>query len=182
MTNKNTSHTFPTENKKAVDMTGKSPGSRKGLENIQIRQPDGTTKPPAPGKNKQNNTHNLKHGAYSEAITAPLVEAKKKELQAIIEEAKVPFILSIDTFLITGLARSLVRLERFDAYLEEHGDVISKTKMNPVIKVYFTALETARRHCESLGLSPSTRARLGVDMAKHRDLVEKMAERTPDDR
>lgn len=140
----------------------------KSLANIQ----------PPPSPATSGNARSLKHGAFSENYLSPLVEKKEKEIVTLLGE--VSYITTIDSIVVRNLARCLSRLERFDCYLDEVNEVIgsgSKQKLNPVISAYFTALETARRHCEALGLSPSSRAKLGVDLVRYSDIAERLAER-----
>ena len=143
-------------------------------------QLDNVQPPPAPAE--EGNTRTLKHGAYSERYLSPLVQQKEQELMTLLEG--VVYIGNVDRLIVRNLARCLARLERFDSYLDQLGDVVSdgkKTKLNPVIAAYFTAIESARRHCEALGLTPGARARLGVDLAKYKDIAERMAERAKND-
>lgn len=137
---------------------------------------------PAPNPCQENHTRSVKHGAFSERYLSPLVEQKEEELMSLLEEAT--YITSVDKVVVRNLARALARLERFDWYLDQAGDIVTdkgKTKLNPVISAYFTALETCRRHCEALGLTPGARAKLGVDIAKYQDIAERLAERARDD-
>jgi len=137
---------------------------------------------PPPNPAGEGNTRTLKHGAWSERYLSPLVEEKETELLSLLEEAS--YIANVDRIIVRNLARTLARLERFDWYLDQEGDVVitgNKTKLNPVISAYFTALESCRRHCEALGLTPGARAKLGVDLMRYKDVAERMAERTQDD-
>jgi phage terminase small subunit len=50
-----------------------------------------------------------------------------------------------------------------------------KGKPRPVMNVLTTLQNSAARLCDQLGLSPTSRARLGVDLAKGADLAAELA-------
>lgn len=131
---------------------------------------------PAPKPAEEGNLRAVKHAGYSEIVLAPLVEEMKKEILQLMAGEGLSHIKPVDQIIVANLARCLARLQRFDAYLEERGDIMEKDRINPVLKVYFTALESARRYCEALGLTPISRARLGIDLSKSWDFARAMQE------
>lgn len=134
----------------------------------------GIQPPPKPAE--EGNLRAVKHAGYSEIVLAPLVEEMKKEILQLMAGEGLAHIKPVDQIAVGNLARCLARLAKFDAYLEEKGEVMEKDKINPVLKCYFTALESARRHCEALGLTPVSRARLGISLGQQWDFAKAMQE------
>lgn len=105
----------------------------------------------------------LKHGAWSLALTSERSGELADYLASI-----VPADSTADEPAIVLLAQVLARIERANAWLEVHGDLDAKGNPRPVHRVLATWEAQARRLCADLGLTPTSRARLGLDVARAR--------------
>lgn len=138
-----------------------SPPSRVGLEHIQ----------PPPRPAERGNARAVTHGASAELQLAPRVE----ELRAMIAEL-VPVGTLADEPAITLLSWQLARIERANAYLDEHGLMDRRGVPRPVLKVLSTWENSAARLCDALGLSPTSRAKLKLDEARALHLTRQWTE------
>jgi hypothetical protein len=122
-------------------------------------------KPVEPG-----NTRALTHGVTATLHLAPRTEAIAADLTA-----RVPAYSESDQPTVWLLAGVLAQIESGRDYLAEHGMLDGKGKPRPVMNVLTTLQNSAARLCDQLGLSPTSRARLGVDLAKGADLAAELA-------
>jgi hypothetical protein len=125
-----------------------------GLENIQR---DGK---PVAGAEPENDRA-VKHGAKATLKLAPRVEEIRRDLADL-----VPVATEADLPAVTLLAWQLARIEAANSYLDEVGITDGKGKPRPVLNVLSTWENSAARLCDQLGLTPTSRARLGVDLAR----------------
>lgn len=109
------------------------------------------------------NERGLKHGAYGQAIT-PRAEELREELLEL-----VPVVSDADQPTVTLLARVLARLEKADAWVDEHGLFDRAGRTRPILKVIGGWESTAARLCDQLGLSPRARSALGLNLARTAD-------------
>lgn len=104
----------------------------------------------------------LTHGATADLSLAP----RASELADYLREI-VPSRAESDEPTIRLLALILARIETGNEWIAEHGIVTGKAgKVQPVLKVLSTWENSAARLCDQLGLTPTARARLGVDRRK----------------
>lgn len=134
---------------------------------------------PTPTKVKNKGGRPPKSGAYSGAQLVPLMSAKQKEITAILRGNQVAIGPS-DSVAVGLLARALAHIEIIDRYLAVNGffecDVeTGKTVPAPVLKLYYVAVNSAARQCDTLGLTPKSRLALGMGMIQAEDLAGKMA-------
>lgn len=113
-----------------------------------------------------------KHGAYSDTALIPLQDTKLRLIDDILRGER-PATAPVDRIAMELLARNLAKIDMIDLYLEEHGFFvnIAEGKPQPILKIYWLALNSASRLCEQLGMTPSARARLGLKVAQTVDLA-----------
>ena len=102
------------------------------------------------------------HGAYGQSI-APRAEELRAELLEL-----VPVVSEADQPAVTLLARVLARLERADEWVEEHGFFDRAGRVRPILKVVGGWETTAARLCDQLGMTPTARAKLGLNLTRAR--------------
>lgn len=177
----------------AESCAGKGSGSGskidKGIENVQIPQPDGTTKPPAPGKDHKGKKFALRHGGFSYLRTGIVPGCHlcilRKECDQFTEDSKecilisemqadlIQGIMSLaqikseDIVLVEELARTKTFLWIVDKWLSVVGPFNQEKlrtrralEAQAILKQRWTAANSMSRICEQLGLSPMSRARL----------------------
>jgi hypothetical protein len=135
---------------------------RRQLANLAPRPPD----PPA------ENTRALKHGGYGK-VARERIEAKVAEVYDTISldaplrdpdgDSPAP-----DAAMVRLLAVSLCRIESISAFLRDHGIVDPKTKKPRESVIYLEARlqNNGSDYLDALGMSPRSRARLGLDLAR----------------
>lgn len=130
----------------------KPPGSPgRGLENVQPPK-----NPAGPG-----NTRSVTHGAHSELLIAPRAAEIRNRLREL-----VPAYTPSDDPAVTLLALQLARVERIEAHLDEHGLLDPDGEPRHVNKLWSACTNSAARLCDQLGLTPTSRARLGLDLSR----------------
>ena len=122
-----------------------------------------------------------KHGIYRPDALVPLTEEKSLYILSILY-GDASLVRNQDKIAVELLARNLAKIELMDLYLQEHGLFLDEQKgtLQPILKVYWTALAAATRQCDSLGLTPAARARLGLRVAQVEDLAGQIARRDDD--
>jgi hypothetical protein len=94
--------------------------------------------------------------------------------------AIVPAVSDSDEPTIQLLALVLARVEAANAWLAERGIFVDGTgEPQPVLRALSTWENTAARLCDRLGLTPTSRAALGLDLARsHSEVLRvELAER-----
>jgi transcriptional regulator with XRE-family HTH domain len=127
------------------------------------------------------NERALVHGAHSERRIAPRVAELRQEIAEL-----VPAGTQADLPAVTLLAQQLARIEIVNEYLARVGLLNEKGEPRPVLKVLSTWENSAARLLDQLGLTPTARARLGVDLTRMKGaalgeyLAKTYGEETPD--
>jgi Phage terminase, small subunit len=140
----------------------------------------GKWKPAFPGQRppfEKGHALRLTHGAQSMIRLAPRAAELADDLRVV-----VPAVSDADEPTIRLLALVLARVEVANEWLAEHGIFKAwSDEVQPVLKVLSTWENTAARLCDRLGLTPTSRAALGLDLARSRgellraDLVDQYA-------
>jgi hypothetical protein len=133
----------------------------KAIANIQT--PDGQ---PIAGA-EADNRRALKGGWHSARVLAPRAEELRDEIASL-----VPAIGPSDEPAVKLLAWQLARCERANAWLDEHGLLTDSGAPQPVLRVLSTWENSAARLLDQLGMSPTSRARLGLDLSRAGALAE----------
>jgi hypothetical protein len=85
--------------------------------------------------------------------------------------------------MVTTLARAWAKIELFDRFFAACGmfDEENKARAGD-LKVYLAALNTVARMCDMMGLTPTSRVRLGLGMIQaQKDLGSMMSETSEED-
>lgn len=102
----------------------------------------------------------LRHGAQATLALAPRASEIAADLRSVVP-ARSPS--DEPTILLAALV--LARIERANAWLDEHGLLDEHGAPQPVLRVLGTTENTAARLLDRLGCTPTARARLGLDVA-----------------
>lgn len=150
---------------------------------------DGRWVPAFPGQRPpfaEGNELAVQHGAYSTLHLAPRAAELAAELRAV-----VPAYSPADEPMVRMLAIVLARVERATAALEKVDDAAEGNEVGVYLGDGAESMRrlredsrgwinTARRLANDLGLTPTSRARLGLDIARTGDvLAEYLAENYP---
>lgn len=136
-----------------------------GLSNIQP-----PPNPAAPG-----NTRRLAHGAYSERLVGPLAKEKLEAVEALCQDhpAGEPYFAAARAI----LARKLARLEVVSRYIEETREGSPLTHKGgelSVSKLEQRLMEGVEKSLADLGLTPSSAAKLRVDLHRGESIAEEL--------
>lgn len=103
------------------------------------------------------------HGTFSALRMAPRAEAIADDLRSI-----VPASSASDEPTIRLLALTLAQVEAATAWVAQEGIVDKKGQPQPILRHLGTMTNTAARLCSALGLTPTSRAQLGLDLTRAR--------------
>jgi hypothetical protein len=109
------------------------------------------------------------HGGHAAVGGAELNDKARVVYEALAEAAPVKEggqVPAADRFLVAQLARVLVRLDRLTQYVDRHGDVDRRGNVRSAAKWEAKLTSQAVSMMEKLGMSPVSRAKLGLDMAR----------------
>lgn len=112
----------------------------------------------------------LRHGAYSPLRLAPRADEIATELREI-----VPARTDADEPTVRLLALTLAQVEAASGYVAERGIVDAKGKPQPILRHLGTMTNTAARLCDRLGLTPTARAALGLDLVRAGETLDALA-------
>lgn len=121
------------------------------------------------------NTLSMLHGVYSDRVRAPIEERIAEVLRrSMADGLGNAYSPALDEHAIRRAARALTTVEMVEARIDKHGvDSISDRLSDD----YKTAINQATRWLTQLGMTPTSRAKLGVDVARQYDLVSALEER-----
>lgn len=158
--------------------------------------------PPAPEKGNQ---RAATHGGFARIAPARLEQQEQEVFDALAADAPVRDssggLPAADTVVVSLLAETLCRLSNVREWIAENGvfDTRRFTSTDPkkqrdkrrkqrtrarkdpmrVVEVEARLRREALDYAESLGMTPRSRARLGLDMARTADLANAMSEEDP---
>ncbi len=135
---------------------------------------------------KKGNRKSVKHGAKAQVHPAR-IEEKARAIDKVLAEVpvrnpdgRVPI---HDRGVIEMLAVIRCRLEDVGAYLDEHGVINPKTGKPLSAGLWERRLQSqALRLEKELGMTPLSRSKLGVNLARTADLAAAMSEKDPEQR
>jgi hypothetical protein len=87
--------------------------------------------------------------------------------------------LVYDLALCELAARELARIREIDAWLDEHGLFGRGPKLRPAVEYRLKAAKLLAELLDRLGMTPRSRAALGLDLAKTVTLADAMGEKDP---
>lgn len=143
----------------------------------------GAPRPPAP---PAGNKRGLRHGAHAEPD--PLLAAGKAEALAAVLAAAAPVrdelggLPAADRAMVVLLAKTLCRLESVSEWLDEQGPLDRRGKPRSALRAESKLSNQAVSYLKELGLTPRSRAALGLDLARVVDLATAMSEPDADRR
>jgi hypothetical protein len=148
-----------------VSLSKRPAAKRKQLDNLK----------PAPAP-ERGNRRAVKHGATAKP-PADRVAAIEDELLAAlpIRDPRSGEAPSHDRAMVNLAAIALARLESVTAYIEEHGPLTRGGRMREASRYEMELSTRAANLLDRLGMSPVSRAKLGVDLVKARDLAKEMS-------
>jgi Phage terminase, small subunit len=135
-----------------------------------------SARPPAPPPGNQ---RARRHGGYA-AVAVARLDAKVREvfdalaLDAPLRDADDD-LPAADAAMVRLAAEALCRLEDVSAHVRDHGIIDAKGRVRPAVELEGRLRREAADYLESLGMSPRSRARLGLDVARGFDLAQAMA-------
>ncbi len=126
---------------------------------------------PAPAGNRRA----LQHGAYA-AVAVENLEAKEREVfEALAADTPMRAddggLPASHAVLVKLLADCLCRLESVAAHLRDRGILDRKGNLKPAVDVEGRLRREAADHAEALGMGPRAESKLGLDLARTRDLA-----------
>ncbi len=130
------------------------------------------------------NRHGLTHGGYArvlpevlDAKTAEVVAALSKDAPLRAPDGTLP---AADTVVVRLFAEALCRLDSVAADIREHGWKDCKSgDPRPVAEYERRLRQEALHFAEALGMTPASRARLGLDLTRTVDLATAMSHPDP---
>lgn len=134
---------------------------------------------PGRGAAGPGNKRRLAHGGYS-TIAAARLDDKRRELYDALaadaplraEDGELP---RHDALAVRLLAETLCRLDSVTAYLDLHGQLTEKGEERSAVAVADRLTGRAIELARELGMTPASRAKLGLDLVRSRDLAQEMS-------
>ena len=120
--------------------------------------PNLRTAPPFEKGNQVAWTHGGQVSAWRVGPRAAEIASTLREVLPVRSDADEP--------LIAVLANAWARLELMTAWLDKNGLMDSHNRPRPVLKLISTTENTCARLLDQLGCSPTSRARLGLDVVR----------------
>jgi hypothetical protein len=123
-------------------------------------------------------TFSLKYGARATGRTLP-VEGKAALIYELLAET-APLrdqdgsLPQSDRLVVELLALCLARLDACTTYVAMHGPLDLKGNVRPAAEYEVKLRREAAGHADSLGMSPRSRARLGLDLTRTQSFAEQM--------
>lgn len=138
------------------------------------------SEPPEGRRTQPGNRLAVKHGAHAEVLPSRL-DAKAAAIAAELA-ADAPVrgadggLPAHDREAVRQLARCLVRLDDVGAYLDEHGPLDRRGRERSACKAERRLRGEAARWLAVLGMTPTSRAKLGLDLARTVSVAEALSE------
>lgn len=136
-----------------------------------------TGRPPAP---PDRNQRARRHGGYATVVVSRL-DVKVRELfDALSADAPLRdgegHLPAADTVAVRLAAECLCRLEDVGASIRDHGLVDAKGNLRPVVDLERRLRQEAADYLDAMGMTPRSRAKLGLDLTRSATLAELMAQ------
>jgi hypothetical protein len=152
------------DGRRLMALSKRPSAKRKQLANIR----------PAPAP-ERGNRRALKHGGRARPTPAHLAAIEQELLDGLPVRSADGSPPAHDLGVVRLLAVCLCRLQTVDAWLTEHGPIARGGKVRDAVNVEMKLRSQAARLYSELGMSPRSRAALGLDLARVRDLALEMA-------
>ncbi len=123
------------------------------------------------------------HGVHAVHAGQPATQALAAEILAVLQGDGLGHIRTADRVTVELLAVALRRIRQAEQYLDTFGLVAKGGTVRPVAQLLTSLLREARGYCETLGMTPAARAKLGLDQSRAFDALAATvaALREPDD-
>jgi hypothetical protein len=108
----------------------------------------------------------VKHGAHSKLRLEPRAAELAGELRELLDRQLGPATCEADDPTIALAALALAQVEAATLWLAEHGLVDERGQPRGLLRHLGTMINTASRLCDRLGMTPTSRAALGLDVAR----------------
>jgi hypothetical protein len=129
----------------------------------------------AEGRNVHRAPRGDEHGVYAIHPSQPETAALAAEILQILQGEGLHHVRQADRVTAELLAVCLRRIRQAEAYLDRHGVVGKGGGLRPVAQWLTRLLAEARGYCETLGMTPAARARLGLEVGRAFDLAAALA-------
>lgn len=120
------------------------------------------------------------HGAHAITRTQPATAALAQEILAMLAGDGLGHIRQADRVAVELLAVALRRIHQAEAYLDRFGLTTKGGAVRPVAQLLTVLLREARGSAEALGMTPTSRAKLGLETARTFDLAAALASQDAD--
>jgi len=132
-----------------------------------------------PGKAPEGNRRALSHGGYGRLDEGRLASKRRELFEMLADDAplrdEAGGLPRHDQLAVSLLAETLTRLESVRVYLDMHGQLDGKGRERPAVTIEDRLIGRAEDLAESLGMTPRSRAKLGVDTARGMSLADEIA-------
>jgi hypothetical protein len=125
---------------------------------------------PAPPAPPAGNVRAVRHGAYSQALLRDVGDEVRELLDALADAAPVRepdgSLPAADAIAVERAARALKRWRHLAGWLDLHGRLTDSGDVKPAAELELRAERELAAALDALGMTPTSRARLGVDLAR----------------
>jgi len=118
------------------------------------------------------NLRGVRHGAFSARLLAPVVEDTLDVVESMCEgtpAAGPSFAAARET-----LATKAARLRMVTTWLDEHGWMDRRGSIRPATRLEVQLAQSVEASLDALGLTPTSAAKLGVDLGKATSLADEL--------
>lgn len=116
------------------------------------------------------NARAVSHGAYAQIVSGELEEHERAIFDALSADAPLRdgdgTLPDADAVAVSLLAECMVRLDRVRSHVRDYGLLTAKGSVRPVVELERRLRAEALDLCESLAMTPRSRARIGVDLVR----------------
>lgn len=113
------------------------------------------------------------HGVFSKMTLEPRAAEIASEIRAVLDEELGAATSRLDDTMVGLLATTLAQIEACVADFAQRGLIRPDGSASPLVKHIGTMLNTAGRFAAQLGMSPTSRAALGLDIVRTGDELER---------
>lgn len=115
------------------------------------------------------------HGAYSVRTTDPATGALVGHLRDVLSGEPDAILREADVPVLESAAVLIRQRHRLAEWLEQNGVVDESGKVRPAVEALIKVTRALLEHSNSLGMTPTARARLGLDVARTADIASEFA-------
>lgn len=135
---------------------------------------------PAPPAPPAGNTRAVRHGAYSDALLRDVDGEVRELLDALADAAPVRdpdgSLPAADAIAVERAARALKRWRTLADWLDVHGRLTDDDDVKPAAELELRAERELAAALDALGMTPTSRAKLGLTLQRAATSAEEAAE------